>query len=81
MNNIESGVIPNKWYQSLAACHNSCLLHFSLGILLASPLLDCLLHQSASRMHCMRYTSIFLRLFSAKKFELAIPNPNSLNNL
>ena len=25
-NNIESGVIPNKWYQSLAAYHNSCCI-------------------------------------------------------
>ena len=52
------GVIPNKWYQSLAICHNSCLLHFSPGILLSSPLPDCMLHQSASRMHCMRYNSL-----------------------
>ena len=64
-NNIESGVITYQWYQSLAIFHNSCLLHFSPGILLASPLLDCLLCQSASRMHCMRYSLGDL------------PNPNS----
>ena len=43
----------HQWYQSLAICHNSCLLHFSPGILLASPLPDCLLRQSAI---CMRFS-------------------------
>ena len=46
-NNNQSGVITYQWYQSLAISHNSCLLYFSPGILLPSPLPDCLLHQSA----------------------------------
>ena len=51
MNNIESGVITYQWYQSLAVCHKSCLLHFNPGILLASPLPEFLLRQSASCVH------------------------------
>ena len=60
MNRIESGVITYQWYQSLAIFHNSCLLHFSPGILLASPLPDCLLSQSTSLMHCIRYAAMSL---------------------
>ena len=62
-------LLPISGIRAWLFCHNSYLLHFSPSILLASPLPDCLLHQSASlcalllsqpaRIH-------YVRLFSAR---------------
>ena len=63
------GSYTYQWYQSLDISHNSCLLHFSPGILLASPLPDCLLRQSASLCALLLSQPVrihYVRLFSAR---------------
>ena len=57
----ESGVITNKWYQSRAVCHNS-WLPFCLPVHRQTAPSVC----QSSRMQCMRYSSIYLRLFLLK---------------
>ena len=59
MNRIESGVIPISGIRAPPAITPGCIacLPFYLPDLRSAKFVSgCLLHQSASRMHCMRYS-------------------------
>ena len=71
-NQLESGVITNKWYQSRAICHNS-WMPFCLPVHCQTAPSVC----QWSRMQCMRYSSfICLPVFSARTllYLTLIPN-------